>query len=83
MYYDIASNYNMWMCPSYLGDEFSSLMQECKNCDGTATVTMALCVGYLHEMIEGINSYKPEVKASKSDKRLRSYGHSKFCTFSY
>ena len=45
---------------------------------GNATVTRGLCVGYLHEMIEGIKSYKPEVKASKSDKRLRSYGHSKF-----
>ena len=28
-------------------------------------------------------SYKPEIKASKSDKRLRSCGHSKFCMFSY
>ena len=37
----------------------------------------------LHEMIEGIKSYKPEVKASKSDKRLRSYDHSKFYMFSY
>ncbi len=34
-------------------------------------------------MIEGIKSYKPEVKASKSHKQLRSYGHSKFCMFSY
>ncbi len=33
--------------------------------------------------IEGIKSYKPEVKSSKSDKRLRSYGHLKFCMFSY
>ncbi len=46
-----------------------------------ATVTMGLCVGYLHKMIEEIKTYKPE--ASKSDKRLRSYGHSKFCMFSY
>ena len=50
---------------------------------GNTTVTRGLCVGYLHEMIEGIKSYKPEVKASKLDKRLRSYGHSKFCMFSY
>ncbi len=37
---------------------------------GNATVTRGLCVGYLLEMIEGIKSYKPEVKASKSDKWL-------------
>ncbi len=34
-------------------------------------------------LIEGIKGYKPEVKASKSDKRLQSYGHLKFCRFSY
>ncbi len=50
---------------------------------GNATVTRGLCVGYLHKIIEGIKTYKPEVKASKSDKRLQSYGHSKFCMFSY
>ncbi len=50
---------------------------------GNATVTRGLCVGYLHEMIEEIKRYKPEVKASKSDKRLQSYGHSKFCMFSH
>ncbi len=51
--------------------------------DGSnATVTIDLCVGYLYKMIEGIKSYKPEVKASKSDKRWQSYGHSKFCMFS-
>ncbi len=48
-----------------------------------ATVIRALCVGYWYKMIEGIKTYKPEVKASKSDKRLRSYDHSKFCIFSY
>ncbi len=37
---------------------------------GNAAVTRGLCVGDLHEMIEGIKSYKPEVKASKSDKWL-------------
>ncbi len=31
--------------------------------------------GYLWEIIEDIKSCQPEVKASKSDKRLRSYGH--------
>ncbi len=45
---------------------------------GNATVTRGLCVGYMYIKIEDIKSYKPEVKASKSDKRLRSYGHSKF-----
>ncbi len=50
---------------------------------GNATVTRGPCVGYLHETIEEIKSYKPEVKASKSDKWLQSYGHSKFCMFSY
>ncbi len=29
-------------------------------------------------MIEGIKTNQPEVKASKSDKRLQSYGHLKF-----
>ncbi len=33
-------------------------------------------------MIEEIKTSKPEVKAGKLDKRLRSYGHSKFCMFS-
>ncbi len=45
--------------------------------DGNATVTRGLCVGSLYGLIEGIKSYKPEVKACKSDKRLQSYGHSK------
>ncbi len=44
-----------------------------------AVYASATCMG----MIEGLRSYKPEVKASKSDKQLRSYGHSKFCMFSY
>ena len=44
---------------------------------------MGLCDGYLYKMIEGIKTYKPEVKASKLDKRLQSYGHSKFCMSSY
>ena len=48
-----------------------------------ATVTRGLWVRYLHEMIEGIKSNKPEVKASKLDKRLRSYGLSKLCMLSY
>ncbi len=48
---------------------------------GNATVTRGLCVGYMYEMIEDIKTYKLEVKASKSDKRLRSYGHSKFACF--
>ncbi len=30
-------------------------------------------------LIEGSESYQPEVEASKSDKRLRSYGHLKIC----
>ena len=29
------------------------------------------------QLIEGSETYQPEVKASKSDKRLRSYGHLK------
>ncbi len=49
---------------------------------GNVTVTRGLRIGYLHKMIGGeIKTYKPEVKASKSDKRLRSYGHSKFYIF--
>ncbi len=50
---------------------------------GNATVTRGLCVGYVYKMIEGIKAYKSEVKASKSDKQLQSYGHSKFCKFPY
>ncbi len=34
-------------------------------------------------MIEGIKSDQPEVKASKSDKRLQSYGHLKFGIISH
>ena len=34
-------------------------------------------IPYMHKMIEGIKTYKPEVKASKSDRWLRNYGHSK------
>ena len=45
------------------------------------TVTMGLCVGYLHTIIEGIKSYKPEVKASKSDKRLRVMAIQSFACF--
>ncbi len=49
---------------------------------GNTTVTKDLFAGYLHKMIEEIKTSKPEVKAGKLDKRLRSYGHSKFCMFS-
>ena len=38
--------------------------------------------GYLGEMIEEINSCQLKVKASKSDKQLRSYGHLKICMVS-
>ena len=38
--------------------------------------------GYLWEMIGEIKSCQPEVKASTSDKRLRSYGHLKICMVS-
>ncbi len=38
--------------------------------------------GYLYIVIEEIKSCQPEVKASKSDKRLRSYGHLKICMVS-
>ncbi len=44
-------------------------------------VAPGLCVGYWYKMIEEIKTWKPEVKASKSDERLRSYGHSKFWIF--
>ena len=37
---------------------------------GIATVTRGLCDAYSSIMIEGLKTYKPEVKASKSDKRL-------------
>ncbi len=50
---------------------------------GNATITRGLCVSNWYTMIEGIKSYKSEVKASKSDKQLRSYGHLQFCVFSY
>ncbi len=46
---------------------------------GIATVTRGLCDAYQDTMIEGIKTNQLEVKASKSDKRLRSYGHLKFC----
>ena len=45
---------------------------------GIATVTRGLCDAYCSKMIKGIKTNQPEVKASKSDKRLRSYGHFKF-----
>ncbi len=45
---------------------------------GNATVTRSL-----YKMIEGIKSYRTEIKTSRLDKRLRSYGHLKFCMFSY
>ena len=38
--------------------------------------------GYLMEMIEEIKSCQPEVKASKSDQRLRNYSHLKICMVS-
>ncbi len=43
-----------------------------------ATVTRGQC----REMIEEIKSCLPEVKASKSDKWFRSYGHLKICMVS-
>ncbi len=38
---------------------------------GNVTVTRGLCGSYLHKMIEEIKTSNSEVKASKSDKRLR------------
>ena len=46
---------------------------------GIATVTRGLCDAYLSKMIEVIKTNQPEVKASKSDKRLGSHDHLKFC----
>ncbi len=44
-----------------------------------ATGTRGLCDTYYSKMIEVLKTNKPEVKASKSDQRLQSYGHLKFC----
>ncbi len=41
------------------------------------TAVMGLWSGYRCQVIEDIKSCYPEVKASKSVKRLRSYGHFK------
>ena len=46
---------------------------------GRIAVTRGLCDAYLSKLIEGIKTNQPEVKASKSDNWLRSYGHLKFC----
>ncbi len=46
---------------------------------GIAVVTRGLCDAYYSKMIEGIKTNQAEGKASKSDKRLQSYGHLKFC----
>ncbi len=53
-------------------------MQGCQK-EPAAALRGLLGAGYLVEMIEGIKSCQPEVKASKSDKRLQSYGHLKIC----
>ena len=47
--------------------------------DGIAMLTRGLWDGYQSKLIEDIKTNQPEVKASKSDKRLQSYGHLKFC----
>ncbi len=38
-----------------------------------------LCDAYYSKMIKAIETNQPEVKASKSHKRLQGYGHLKFC----
>ncbi len=43
----------------------------------------APAAGYYKEMIEEIRSSQPEVEASKSEKRLLSYGHLKICIISH
>ncbi len=50
------------------GREIPDMTQGCQSC--------------LWEMIEGIKSNQSEVKTSKSDKQLQSYGHLKFCLIS-
>ena len=67
-----------------MGKYGKELSEMSKRAGGSnATVTRSLSICSLHKMIEGIESFKLEVKASKSDKRLRSYGHSKFSMFSF
>ncbi len=46
---------------------------------GGGIATRGLCDAYWSIMIEDLKTNKSEVKASKSDKWLRSYGHLKFC----
>ncbi len=61
-------------------------MQGCQKETVAATLRQLLGVpaaGYLWEMIEDIKGCQPEVKASKSDKWLRSYGHLMICIVSY
>ena len=50
---------------------------------GIATVTRGQCRRLPGDMIEDIKSCQPEVKASKSVKRLRSYGYLMICIVSY
>ena len=61
-------------------DGVNCLPQGCQTELAAATLRRLLGVsaaGYLLEMIEDIKSCQPEVKASKSDKQLRSYTHLK------
>ena len=61
----------MWVVkklPSCLST-IGQLMQRA-GAGGNATFTRGLGVGDRYKMTEGITTYKPEVKASESDKRL-------------
>ncbi len=51
--------------------------------DGRDQMYYQGCQKDLYEMIEEIKSCQPEVKASKLDKRLRSYSHSKIAPISH
>ncbi len=57
-------------------------MQGCQKEPAAAALRRLLGVScYLLEMIEDIRSCQPEVKASKLDNWLRSYGHLRFSWF--
>ncbi len=61
-------------------------LQGCQKEPAAAVLRRLLGVsaaGYLLGIIEDIKSCQAEVKASKSDKRLRSYDHLKICMVSY
>ncbi len=59
------------------------LLMRSQGCQKGRRLLGVPAAGYHVQMIEEIKSSQPEVKASKSDKWLRSYGHFKICIVSH